>query len=162
MDTVTCISVNDASVMQAWKKDLNIRDEVLLLSDGNREFTLALGVELDLPDKPMGLGIRSQRYALLAEDGVVKVLNLDTIALLGPLIVTILTDRNGQPKGFAYVEFLEVEAVQEAFWLHESELHGRPIKVAAKRTNVPGLKQFHPLRHNPYPMYSYSRPHMPS
>ncbi|KAG6472649.1 hypothetical protein ZIOFF_070123 [Zingiber officinale] len=49
--------------------------------------------------------------------------------------VTILTDRNGQPKGFAYVEFLEVEAVQEAFWLHESELHGRPIKVAAKRTN---------------------------
>ncbi|XP_042431970.1 polyadenylate-binding protein 2-like [Zingiber officinale] len=76
--------------------------------------------------------------------------------------VTILTDRNGQPKGFAYVEFLEVEAVQEAFWLHESKLHGRPIKVATKQTNVPGLKQFHPLQHNPYPMYSYSRPHMPS
>ncbi|KAG6498549.1 hypothetical protein ZIOFF_038269 [Zingiber officinale] len=154
------------------KKDLNIRDEVLLLSDGNREFTLALGVELDLSDKPMGLGVRSQCYALLAEDGVAKVLNLDTIALLGPLMwdsssimavdyactpeevqqhfqscgtvnrVTILIDRNGQPKGFAYVEFLEVEAIQEAFRLHESELHGRPIKVAAKRTNVPGLKQF--------------------
>ncbi|XP_042460438.1 polyadenylate-binding protein 2-like [Zingiber officinale] len=76
--------------------------------------------------------------------------------------VTILTDRNGQPKGFAYVEFLEVEVVQEAFRLHESELHGHPIKVAAKRTNVPGLKQFRPLQHNPYPMYPYSRPHMSS
>ncbi|KAG6510379.1 hypothetical protein ZIOFF_028389 [Zingiber officinale] len=63
--------------MHAWKKDLNIRDEVFLLSDENREFTLALGVELDLSDKPMGLGVRSQRYALLAEDGVVKVLNLE-------------------------------------------------------------------------------------
>ncbi|KAG6470197.1 hypothetical protein ZIOFF_071254 [Zingiber officinale] len=49
--------------------------------------------------------------------------------------VTILTDRNGQPKGFAYVEFLEVEAVQEAFWLHESELHGRPIKVCLFNLN---------------------------
>ncbi|KAG6472612.1 hypothetical protein ZIOFF_070086 [Zingiber officinale] len=44
--------------------------------------------------------------------------------------VTILTDRNVQPKGFAYVEFLEVEAIQEAFWLHESELHGHPIKAS--------------------------------
>ncbi|KAG6508824.1 hypothetical protein ZIOFF_034206 [Zingiber officinale] len=52
-------------------------DEVLLLSDRNREFTLALGVELDLSDKPMALGVRSRRYALLAEDGVVKVLNLE-------------------------------------------------------------------------------------
>ncbi|XP_042444825.1 polyadenylate-binding protein 2-like [Zingiber officinale] len=76
--------------------------------------------------------------------------------------VTILTDRNGQPKGFAYVEFLEVEAVQEAFRLHESELRGRPIEVAAKRTNVPRVKQFRPPRHNPYQMYPYSRPHMPS
>ncbi|KAG6495022.1 hypothetical protein ZIOFF_042813 [Zingiber officinale] len=69
--------LNDAFVMHAWKKDLNIKDEVLLLSDGNREFTLALGVELDLSDKPMGLGLRSRRYALLVEDGVVKVLNLE-------------------------------------------------------------------------------------
>ncbi|XP_042433102.1 peroxiredoxin-2E-1, chloroplastic-like [Zingiber officinale] len=77
VDTIACISVNDAFVMRAWKKDLNIRDEVLLLSDGNGEFTRALGVELDLSDKPVGLGVRSRRYALLAEDGVVKVLNLD-------------------------------------------------------------------------------------
>ncbi|CAN6253216.1 unnamed protein product [Urochloa humidicola] len=54
--------------------------------------------------------------------------------------VTILTDKFGQPKGFAYVEFLEQEAVQEALNLNESELHGRQIKVAPKRTNVPGMK----------------------
>ncbi|KAG6528862.1 peroxiredoxin-2E-1, chloroplastic-like [Zingiber officinale] len=77
VDTIACISVNDAFVMRAWKKDLNIGDEVLLLSDGNGEFTRALGVELDLSDKPVGLGVRSRRYALLAEDGVVKVLNLE-------------------------------------------------------------------------------------
>ncbi|XP_074572942.1 polyadenylate-binding protein 3-like isoform X2 [Curcuma longa] len=75
--------------------------------------------------------------------------------------VTILTDTDGQPKGFAYVEFLEVEAVQEAFRLHESELHGRLIKVAAKRTNVPGLKQIRPPRHNPYMTYPYIMPYIP-
>lgn len=77
VDTIACVSVNDAFVMKAWKKDLNIGDEVLLLSDGNGDFTRALGVELDLSDKPVGLGIRSRRYALLADDGVVKVLNLE-------------------------------------------------------------------------------------
>ncbi|XP_010243544.1 PREDICTED: peroxiredoxin-2E-1, chloroplastic [Nelumbo nucifera] len=77
VDTIACISVNDAFVMKAWKKDLKIGDEVLLLSDGNGDFTKAIGVELDLSDKPVGLGVRSRRYALLAEDGVVKVLNLE-------------------------------------------------------------------------------------
>lgn len=79
VDTIACISVNDAFVMKAWKENLNIPDDakVLLLSDGNLEFTKALGVELDLTDKPVGLGVRSRRYALLADDGVVKVLNLE-------------------------------------------------------------------------------------
>ncbi|CAL9082018.1 unnamed protein product [Musa textilis] len=75
--------------------------------------------------------------------------------------VTILTDKFGQPKGFAYVEFLEVEAVQEALQLNESELHGRQIKVAAKRTNVPGMKQFRPRRFNQYMGNPYRRPYMP-
>ncbi|KAH7687509.1 Splicing factor RNPS1 SR protein [Dioscorea alata] len=56
--------------------------------------------------------------------------------------VTILTDKFGQPKGFAYVEFVEVEAVQNAILLNESELHGRQLKVSAKRTNIPGMKQY--------------------
>ncbi|KAL3650374.1 Polyadenylate-binding protein 2 [Castilleja foliolosa] len=64
--------------------------------------------------------------------------------------VTILTDKFGQPKGFAYVEFVDVQAVQNALPLNESELHGRQLKVSAKRTNVPGMKQFRGRRPNPY------------
>ena len=63
--------------MKAWKENLNVEEEVLLLSDGNGDFTRAIGCELDLSDKPVGLGVRSRRYALLAEDGIVKVLNLE-------------------------------------------------------------------------------------
>ncbi|KAH7416287.1 hypothetical protein KP509_14G084400 [Ceratopteris richardii] len=75
--------------------------------------------------------------------------------------VTILTDKFGQPKGYAYVEFLEIEAVQNALQLNESELHGRPLKVSAKRTNVPGMKMFRGRR--PYSYYGYMprRPYMP-
>ncbi|XVE96511.1 hypothetical protein REPUB_Repub02eG0228800 [Reevesia pubescens] len=77
VDTIACLSVNDAFVMKAWKENVGINDEVLLLSDGNGEFTKKIGCELDLSDKPIGLGVRSRRYALLAEDGVIKVLNLE-------------------------------------------------------------------------------------
>ncbi|XP_078429703.1 RNA-binding (RRM/RBD/RNP motifs) family protein [Wolffia australiana] len=75
--------------------------------------------------------------------------------------VTILTDKFGQPKGFAYVEFVELEAVQEAILLNESELHGRQLKVLPKRTNVPGLKQFRPRRFSPYGGYRFRRPYVP-
>ncbi|GER55540.1 polyadenylate-binding protein 1 [Striga asiatica] len=72
--------------------------------------------------------------------------------------VTIRTNKYGQPKGYAYVEFLETEAVEQALLLNESELHGRQLKVSAKRTNVPGMKQFRPRRSNPY---LGSRPRVP-
>ncbi|GFP86770.1 polyadenylate-binding protein 2 [Phtheirospermum japonicum] len=76
--------------------------------------------------------------------------------------VTIRTNKYGQPKGYAYVEFLETEAVEQALLLNESELHGRQLKISAKRTNVPGMKQFRPRRPNPY-MGSRSRvPFMPA
>ncbi|KAJ8648068.1 hypothetical protein MRB53_001091 [Persea americana] len=75
--------------------------------------------------------------------------------------VTILTDKFGQPKGFAYVEFLEQEAVQEALLLNETELHGRQLKVSAKRTNVPGMKQYRGRGFNPYMGYQFRRPYMP-
>ncbi|XP_078172259.1 polyadenylate-binding protein 3-like isoform X1 [Carex rostrata] len=75
--------------------------------------------------------------------------------------VTILTDKGGNPKGFAYVEFLEVEAVQQAVVLNESELHSRQIKVAPKRTNVPGLKKHRARRYNPFMDFGYGRPFMP-
>ncbi|KAL8109108.1 polyadenylate-binding protein 3-like isoform X1 [Apium graveolens] len=75
--------------------------------------------------------------------------------------VTILTDKFGQPKGFAYVEFVEAEAVQEALSLTESELHGRQLKVMAKRTNVPGMKQYRGRRFNPFMGYRSRRPYVP-
>ncbi|KAF3618139.1 Polyadenylate-binding protein 2 [Capsicum annuum] len=75
--------------------------------------------------------------------------------------VTILTDKFGQPKGYAYVEFVEMEAVQNALLLNESELHGRQLKVSAKRTNVPGMKQFRGRRFNPYAGFRPRRAFVP-
>jgi glutaredoxin-dependent peroxiredoxin len=75
VDTIACISVNDPFVMDAWAKSVDAGDKVLMLADGSALFTKAVGAELDLTDK--GLGIRSRRYAALVEDGVVKVLNLE-------------------------------------------------------------------------------------
>lgn len=75
--------------------------------------------------------------------------------------VTILTDKFGQPKGFAYVEFVEVEAVQNAIMLNESELHGRLLKVSAKRTNVPGMKQYRGRRPSPFLGFRPRRPFGP-
>ncbi|KAL9253489.1 Peroxiredoxin-2E, chloroplastic-like protein [Drosera capensis] len=77
VDVIACVAVNDAFVLKAWKKDIGIGDEVLLLSDGNGDFTRAIGAELDLSDKPVGLGVRSRRYSMVVEDGVVKLLNLE-------------------------------------------------------------------------------------
>ncbi|KAL6642669.1 hypothetical protein ACP70R_020850 [Stipagrostis hirtigluma subsp. patula] len=68
--------------------------------------------------------------------------------------VTILTDNFGQPKGFAYVEFVEVEAVQNALLLNETELHGRLVKVCPKRTNIPGMNQSRG-RHRVHPFYPF-------
>lgn len=75
VDTIACVSVNDPFVMRAWGESVNAEDKVMLLADGSGLYTEALGVTLDLTDK--GLGKRSRRYALLADDGVVKVLNLE-------------------------------------------------------------------------------------
>ena len=69
VDTVACISVNDVFVMGAWRKDQGIGDEVTMLADGSGAFTKALGLEFDLTAR--GLGVRSQRFALVAKDGVV-------------------------------------------------------------------------------------------
>jgi peroxiredoxin len=75
VDTIACLSVNDAFVMGAWAKDQGVTDEVLMLADGNGEFTRAVGLEMD--GSKFGMGSRSQRYALIADDGVVKELNVE-------------------------------------------------------------------------------------
>lgn len=73
--SVVFISVNDAFVMDAWGKSQNTPDDILLLADGNAEFTRALGLEMDA--SAHGMGLRSKRYALYAEDGVVKALYVE-------------------------------------------------------------------------------------
>ncbi|HEY5598971.1 MAG TPA: peroxiredoxin [Kiloniellales bacterium] len=73
VDTIACLSVNDAFVMGAWAKDQKVGDKVLMLADGSGELTKALGLVLDLT--PRGMGVRSDRYAMVVEDGVVKALN---------------------------------------------------------------------------------------
>ena len=75
VDSIGIISVNDAFVMNAWKKDTDVRDEAIFLADGNAEFTKAIGMELD--GSGNGLGIRSLRYSMLVEDGVVTKLNVE-------------------------------------------------------------------------------------
>ena len=69
VDTVACIAVNDAFVMAAWAKEQGANGKLTMLADGSAAFTKALGLELDLMGR--GMGIRSQRYALIAQDGKV-------------------------------------------------------------------------------------------
>ncbi|NQV99163.1 MAG: peroxiredoxin [Rhodospirillales bacterium] len=75
VDTIACISVNDAFVMGAWGKDQNVGDKVMMLADGSGAFAAATGLELDLVEK--GLGKRNQRFSMLVDDGVVKSINID-------------------------------------------------------------------------------------
>jgi peroxiredoxin len=75
VDTIACLSVNDAFVMEAWGRDQNVGDNVLMLADGNGDFSKAIGLDLDASG--FGMGLRSQRYAMIVDDGVVKKLNID-------------------------------------------------------------------------------------
>lgn len=75
VDQIACLSVNDAFVMHAWGKDQNVDGNILMLADGSAEFTKAIGLDDDRTAN--GMGIRSRRYAMLVEDGVVKALNVE-------------------------------------------------------------------------------------
>jgi peroxiredoxin (alkyl hydroperoxide reductase subunit C) len=68
-DVVACMAVNDAFVMGAWGKDQGVGDKVMMLADGSADFTRSLGLELDLTAR--GLGVRCQRFVLVAKDGKV-------------------------------------------------------------------------------------------
>jgi peroxiredoxin len=75
VDRIVCLSVNDAFVMDAWGKQHNADDQVMMIADGSGHFTTAVGLELDLD--AAGLGLRSQRYAMVVNDAVVEVLNVE-------------------------------------------------------------------------------------
>jgi peroxiredoxin len=73
VDTIACIAINDAYVMDAWGKAQGVGDKIVMLADGDGAFTKALGLEADMP----AMGLRSKRYSMLIEDGVVKDLELE-------------------------------------------------------------------------------------
>ena len=75
IDRIICLSVNDAFVMAAWGEQHHAEDRVMMIADGNAEFTRALGLDVDLSQG--GMGIRSQRYAMLVNDGTVELLNVE-------------------------------------------------------------------------------------
>ncbi len=75
IDEIACVAVNDAFVMGAWGRDQKAEGKVRMLADGSGDFARALGLELDLSKG--GLGVRSKRYSMLVDDGVVKSLNVE-------------------------------------------------------------------------------------
>ena len=75
VDAIACLSVNDAFVMQAWGEAHNVADNIIMLADGSGHFTRAVGLELDLTGRNMG--VRSQRYAMVVDDGVVTHLHVE-------------------------------------------------------------------------------------
>ena len=74
VDTIACMSVNDVFVMDAWGKAQNA-DDIMMLADGNADFTEAMGIEMDATG--FGMGVRSKRFAMIVDDGEVKALEVD-------------------------------------------------------------------------------------
>jgi len=75
IDTIACLSVNDAFVMGAWGKEHGADDRVVMIGDGSAEWTKAIGLDLDRTEA--GMGIRSQRYAMVVDNGVVTALHVE-------------------------------------------------------------------------------------
>ena len=75
VDTIACMAVNDVFVMDAWGKEQGAGDKVMMLADGNAEYSTALGLELDASG--FGMGTRGQRFSLIVNDGVVEELNVE-------------------------------------------------------------------------------------
>ncbi|MGO1120233.1 peroxiredoxin [Rhodovibrionaceae bacterium A322] len=75
VDTIACLSVNDAFVMGAWGKDQGVGDNILMLADGSATYADALGLSFDA--SAFGMGKRAQRFAMVVEDGTVTVLNVE-------------------------------------------------------------------------------------
>jgi len=77
VDTIACTAVNDIFVLDHWASEHGANGKILMLSDGSAEFAKKLGLDIDLG--PHGLGIRSKRYSMVVEDGVVKILNVEDL-----------------------------------------------------------------------------------
>lgn len=77
VDTIACTAVNDVFVMDSWAKATGADGKILMLTDDSATFARAIGLDIDLSHVGIGLGVRSKRYAMLVDDGVVKALNVD-------------------------------------------------------------------------------------
>lgn len=75
VDAIACMSVNDVFVMHAWGNDAGVGEKVVMLADGNGDFTRAIGLEMDASG--FGMGMRSQRFAMIVDNGVVTALNIE-------------------------------------------------------------------------------------
>ncbi len=75
VDAIACISVNDVFVMNAWGKDQQVGEDIIMLADGNGDFAKAVGLEMD--GSGFGMGQRSKRYSMVVDDGVVTQLNVE-------------------------------------------------------------------------------------
>lgn len=75
VDTIACVAVNDVYVMDAWGKDRKVGDKVMMLADGNGDYTRALGLEMDASRS--GLGMRGKRFAMVVDDGIVRHIAVD-------------------------------------------------------------------------------------
>jgi peroxiredoxin len=75
VDNIVCLSVNDAFVMDAWGKNQNVGEKVLMVADGNADFAKAVGLEMD--GSGYGMGTRIRRFSMLVDDGTVKQLNVE-------------------------------------------------------------------------------------
>ena len=75
VDVIACLSVNDAFVMRAWGEDQAVGEDIVMLADGGADFTKAVGLDFDA--SRFGMGLRSQRYSMIVDDGVVKELNVE-------------------------------------------------------------------------------------
>jgi peroxiredoxin len=75
VDTIACMAVNDVFVMNAWGKAQSVGDKVMMLADGNGDYARALGLELDA--KGYGMGLRGQRFAIVAKDGVATLVDIE-------------------------------------------------------------------------------------
>src|SRR5262245_27738898 len=76
-DAVACTSVNDVFVLTAWAKDSGAAGKILMLADGSADFAKKVGLDVDLTAR--GLGVRSKRYSMIVENGVVKSLNVEEV-----------------------------------------------------------------------------------
>lgn len=93
VDTIACLSVNDVFVMSAWGKSASSGDAVLMLADGNGDYTKALGLELDATG--FGMGTRSQRFSAVVDDGVLTRLNVEPAGQFGLSSADTILDQLG-------------------------------------------------------------------